>query len=281
MGGSGTGGGSSGASGTGASGGGASGTAGTGNTCNPACGMARDCCSGHCVNLNNDLQNCGKCGKTCDKGTYCTGGQCVAPPCETTCSGGAQCCGMECCGTGQLCCDPQGPLVRGPACTTPVNGTCPMGCAPLCICASPDTPIATPEGNKPIASLRAGDLVYSVDRGQVTLVPIIRVNRTPVRGHSVVRVVLEGGGALEISALHPTADGRTFGGLRAGDRLDGVGIVSATVVPYSHDATYDILPNSDTGAYFARGVLVGSTLAARPVRVFDATTPREVDPRSE
>jgi hypothetical protein len=155
-----------------------------------------------------------------------------------------------------------------------MNGTCPPGCAPLCICASPDTPIATPDGNKPIASLEAGDLVYSVDRGQVTLVPIIRTNRTPVRGHSVVRVVVEGGVVLEISARHPTADGRTFGGLRAGDRLDGVGIVSATVVPYSHDATYDILPDSDTGAYFAGGVLVGSTLAANPVRVLDATAPR-------
>jgi hypothetical protein len=148
-----------------------------------------------------------------------------------------------------------------------------MGCAPLCICASPDTPIATPEGNKPIASLRTGDLVYSVDRGQVTAVPIIRTNRTPVRGHSVVRVVLEGGVVLEISALHPTTDGRTFGSLAAGDRLDGVGIVSATMVPYSHDATYDILPDSDSGAYFAGAVLVGSTLAANPVRVVNATIP--------
>ena len=150
-----------------------------------------------------------------------------------------------------------------------------MGCAPLCICASPDTPIATPEGNKPIASLRNGDLVYSVDRGQVTLVPIIRTNRTSVRGHSVVRVVLQGGGILEISARHPTADGRTFGSLEPGDQLDGVGIVSATVVPYSHDATYDILPDSDTGAYFAGGVLVGSTLAANPVHVVNATAPSE------
>jgi hypothetical protein len=150
-----------------------------------------------------------------------------------------------------------------------------MGCAPLCICASPDTPIATPGGNKPIASLEPGDLVYSVDRGQVRVVPIVRTNRTPVRGHSVVRVVLEGGGVLEISALHPTADGRTFGGLKRGDRLDGAGISSATVVPYSHDATYDILPDSDSGAYFAGGVLVGSTLAANPVRVLEPTAPSE------
>ena len=263
---------SDGGAGTGGSGTGGSGTGG-GDACNPACGMGRECCAGHCVNPSNDPLNCGKCGKPCDQGTYCTGGQCVTPPCQTTCSGGGQCCDTACCGAGQLCCDPQGPLDRGPVCVNPVNGTCPMGCAPLCICASPDTPIATPEGNEPIANLRVGDLVYSVDRGRVTLVPIVRTNRTPVRGHSVVRVVVEGGGVLEISGRHPTADGRTFAGLAAGDRLDGVRVVRATVVPYSHDATYDILPDSDTGAYFAGGVLVGSTLAADPVHVVNVTAP--------
>lgn len=267
-GGSGTGG-SSGTGGAGAGGGG-----GAGNSCSAGCGMARECCDGHCVNQYNDPFNCGKCGNKCDTGTYCTGGQCVTPPCQKTC-GGAQCCDTACCSNGQLCCDPQGPVSLSPVCTTPVNGTCPMGCAPLCKCASPDTPIATPEGNTPIASLRVGDLVYSVDRGRVTLVPIVKTNRTAVSRHSVVRVVLEGGGVLEISALHPTADGRTFGGLRRGDRLDGVDVVSATVVPYSHDATYDILPDSDSGAYFAGGVLVGSTLAADPVRVLNATAPGE------
>lgn len=150
-----------------------------------------------------------------------------------------------------------------------------MGCAPLCVCASPDTPIATPAGNKPIASLKVGDLVYSVDHGRMTIVPIVRTNRSPVSGHSVVRVVLEGGTMLEISALHPTADGRTFGALESGGQLDGVRIVSATMIPYSHDATYDILPDSDTGAYFAGGMLVGSTLANEPVRVVDVTAPSE------
>jgi len=150
-----------------------------------------------------------------------------------------------------------------------------MGCAPLCVCASPDTPIATPAGNKPIASLKVGDLVYSVDHGKMTTVPIVRTNRSPVSGHSVVRVVLEGGSALEISALHPTVDGRNFGVLRPGDQLDGVRIVSATMIPYSHDATYDILPDSDTGAYFAGGVLVGSTLANQPARVVEVTAPSD------
>jgi len=260
--------------------GGVAGTGG-GGACTPACGMARNCCTDHCVNLQNDPLNCGTCGKQCGAGTYCTGGQCVTPPCQTTCSGGSTCCDATCCTAGQLCCDPQGPLDRGPVCTTPVNGTCPMGCAPLCVCASPDTPIATPEGERPIASLKIGDLVYTVDHGAMTVAPIVKTNRTLVSGHSVVRAVLASGAVLEISPLHPTADGRRFASLKAGDSIDGVAVVSSTLVPYAHDATYDILPASDTGAYFAGGALVGSTLATSPVLVALPTAPVEAAERGQ
>jgi hypothetical protein len=40
-----------------------------------------------------------------------------------------------------------------------------------------------------------------------------------------------------------------------------VRVVASSVVPYEHPFTYDILPDSDTGAYFAGGLLIGSTLA--------------------
>lgn len=87
-------------------------------------------------------------------------------------------------------------------------------------------------------------------------------------GHRVIEVALRDGATLHISAAHPTADGRTFGQLRAGDWLGGREVTSTAVVPYAHDATYDILPDSDTGTYFAGGALIGSTLAkpARPAR---------------
>jgi hypothetical protein len=64
--------------------------------------------------------------------------------------------------------------------------------------------------------------------------------------------------------MHPTADGRFFGELAPGDWLGGREVASARVVPYADDATYDILPDSDTGTYFAAGALIGSTLAGRP-----------------
>jgi hypothetical protein len=237
-----------------------------GGGCSPACGEGRTCCGGACVNPGNDSRHCGACDTPCGAGTACLGGSCTRPPCNVDggmCTGGATCCGSSCCGAGEICCDPQGPIDFEPQCTTPdpETGVCPQGCAPLCMCASPDTPIATPSGDRPIAELRVGDLVYSVDRGASVAVPIARTSRRPVQDHHVVRVTLATGAVLEISARHPTADGRLFGDLRAMDRLDGIGIVTAEVVPYAHDATYDILPASETGLYYAAGALVGSTLA--------------------
>lgn len=146
-------------------------------------------------------------------------------------------------------------------------------CQYFLVCASPDTLIATPEGERRIADLSEGDLVYSVDHDVLVIVPIARVTRTPVSRHSVMRIALATGSVLEISPGHPTADGRSFGRLHAGDTLDGVEIVSARAVPYTHDATYDILPASDSGAYFAGGVLVGSTLASGARLVMNPTAP--------
>ncbi|HEX3597007.1 MAG TPA: hypothetical protein VHU80_17985, partial [Polyangiaceae bacterium] len=68
------------------------------------------------------------------------------------------------------------------------------------------------------------------------------------------------GRSLDISAGHPTADGRLFGDLRHGGMLDGQPIESVEIVPYRHTETFDILPASEGGTYFAAGLLIGSTL---------------------
>jgi hypothetical protein len=269
-GGSTAGGGADGGTSTGAGG---SGGSGGGAVCTVACTTGFTCCNGTCINPNNDILNCGVCGHACDGPTPFCNGACVTPPCTgAACSNPAFCCGDQCCNAGQLCCDVPGPVERGPLCTDPVDGTCPKGC-PACRCTSPDTPIATPEGSRPIASLRRGDYVYSVAGGRVAVVRVREVRRVPASHHVVTRLVMESGAILEISGVHPTADGRTIGELRVGDELDGVRVVGASVVPYTHDATYDILPDSDTGAYFAGGVLIGSTLAARAVDMPVATSP--------
>ncbi len=128
------------------------------------------------------------------------------------------------------------------------------------VCASPDTPIATPDGERAIADIRVGDLVYSVDHDAIRPVLVTRVRRQAAQHHHVVRVITSDGRRLEISAPHPTADGRTFGDLRVGARLDGHLLEAVEVIDYAHDFTYDILPDSETGTYFAAGMQIGSTL---------------------
>jgi hypothetical protein len=145
------------------------------------------------------------------------------------------------------------------------NGCCQCGsnglCAALCECAAPDTPVATPEGERAIASLRPGDLVYSVAGSQIVVVPIAAIHETAVAAdHRVVRVHLANGATLSLSRGHPTLDGRTFGDLRRGGQLGGVDVLDVETIPYGHDRTYDILPASESGGYFAGGALVGSTL---------------------
>jgi hypothetical protein len=236
--------------------------------CVPACGRGLTCCNGLCVNPGNDINHCGGCDKPC-AGTspFCDNGTCGTPSCDpsTSCGGTDTCCGSECCAPGMLCCVvPAGP-VGPPQCVAPnENGTCDPGC-PACECTSPETPVATPRGERRIADLALGDMVYSVDHGTVTAVPIVEVNRVRVEGHHVVRAVLATGGVVEISPRHPTADGRSFLDLRAGDLLGGVAVVEVATVAYPGPYTYDILPASDTGSYFAGGALVGSTLTRRPV----------------
>jgi hypothetical protein len=146
------------------------------------------------------------------------------------------------------------------------NGVCRGGgglCF-LCECASPDTPIATPKGYVAISELRAGDLVYSVDRAAIRAVPIAMTHRNPVKDHEVVEVRLESGATLAVSASHPIAGGRTFGDLSVGAPLGDSRIASVRRIPYAYSFTHDILPDSDTGTYFAAGVRLGSTLRIGP-----------------
>jgi hypothetical protein len=51
-----------------------------------------------------------------------------------------------------------------------------------------------------------------------------------------------------------------LGHLRASDEVDGGRVVIAELVEYSGGETFDILPDGATGAYWANGILLASTL---------------------
>ena len=269
--------GTGGAAGRGGTGGGSGGAGGrTPCETDANCGGFK-CCAGACVNPGNDILNCGTCGTVCSgEHPYCANGTCQPSwPCSlvgAACSPGATCCGGQCCTGAQICCTVNmGPSVT--ACFDPVNGTCPTGCA-ACACAAPSAPIATPAGDRAIADLKVGDRVYTIDRGSLAVVPIKLVHREPVTGsHRVVELTLAHGATLRISPRHPTADGRRFSDLAAGDVVDGVRVIASRLVDYDQPFTYDILPDSDSGTYFAGGALIGSTLSDRAGEVGVGASP--------
>jgi hypothetical protein len=116
-----------------------------------------------------------------------------------------------------------------------------------------------------VEDLRVGDVVWTIDMtGTRVAGLLVAVGSTPVPvSHVVVRLTLDDGRVVSVSPGHPTADGRRVGDLAAGETLDGARIASAQRVAYPGSATYDILPAGTTGAYWANGVLLGSTLRAQ------------------
>ncbi len=137
------------------------------------------------------------------------------------------------------------------------------GRPPICpICLARGTRIATPSGEVRVEELRQGDLVWTIDGlGRRVAAPLVAIGSTPVPStHEVVRLGLDDGRVVLASPGHPTADGRRVGELRVADALDGARVASAERVRYAGGATFDLLPAGPTGAYWANGVLLGSTL---------------------
>jgi len=135
---------------------------------------------------------------------------------------------------------------------------------PACpICLARGTLIDTPAGPVPVERLRIGDLVWTTDTaGARIAAPIERLGSAPVPStHRVVHLVLDDGRQAWVSPGHPLADGRRLGDVRRGDLVDGARVVSAELVAYAGGATFDLLPAGGTGAYWANGILLGSTLA--------------------
>ncbi len=85
----------------------------------PSCdGPGEELCNDICVNLSNDISNCGACGNSCPMFQGCVNGSCQAPcslgtqrcpdgvcrlVCPVSCDPGETACGSVCCEAGQTC----------------------------------------------------------------------------------------------------------------------------------------------------------------------------------
>jgi hypothetical protein len=138
----------------------------------------------------------------------------------------------------------------------------PSGQPPCPICLARGTRIATPDGERPVEALRPGMAVWTTDGdGRRVRGTVAEVGSTPVPPtHAVVHLVLSDGRTVDVSPGHGLPDGRRLGDLRAGDRVDGATVASATLEPYAGGATFDLLPSGLTGTYWANGILLASTL---------------------
>ncbi len=132
---------------------------------------------------------------------------------------------------------------------------------PICLAAG--TLIDTPDGQVDVRALRAGMLVWTVDeRGRRVIGNVVR---TAVRRLGapalLLHVSLDDGRNLVASAAHPSAGGPLLGALDDGDILDGAVVSKIEIVPAGDGTTYDLLPSGPTGAYWANGILLRTTLA--------------------
>lgn len=130
------------------------------------------------------------------------------------------------------------------------------------ICLSANSVIRTTTGDVNIKDIRDGMTVWSTDsNGIIIKSKVIKINNVFVGDmHKVIDLQLADGRELFASANHPTYDGRIIEDLKVGETYDGSTVRSIELVPYKYQFTYDVLPDSQTGNYWANEILVGSTL---------------------
>lgn len=164
-------------------------------------------------------------------------------------------CNFQATCTPQLC--PTGTVCSG----MPVNRCYPIGC-PYPICLASNTKIATPQGDVLVTNLKEGMIIWTLDKqGHKIAEPVLKVTSTTVSStHMVVHIVLSDRRQVYTSKGHPTTDGRTVDQLHKGDTVDGSLVYSTELIPYWDTKTYDLLPDGETGYYFANGIPLGSTL---------------------
>ncbi|MEM8889918.1 MAG: Hint domain-containing protein [Bacteroidota bacterium] len=131
-----------------------------------------------------------------------------------------------------------------------------------CLCLSPETKIATPDGEKAVSQLKEGDWVLTQNSlKQTEAQPILWLRQAEVYDdHKMLHLCLEDGKELRLSPSHPDQSYKAMESLKVGEYYNGVRIISSQLIPYGKKYTWDILPGGETGLYKANGIWVGSTL---------------------
>lgn len=185
------------------------------------------------------------------------GPRCEFAECPPILGQGSVCRSDSDCGIGYTCLDPS-PVVRGGE----SNLRCWKKGMPTPICLSGDTRIETPNGDVSVKDIKKGMSVWTVDRTGKKIAAVValtgKVFAPP--GHKVAHIQLSDHRDIYVSPGHKVADGRKAGDLHAGDILQGATILSVNFIPYTEEYTYDILPEGETGFYFANGILLQSTI---------------------
>jgi hypothetical protein len=209
---------------------------------------------------NGDNMPCTADAKLCPDGSAVgrVGPNCEFAECPPTDGGqGTACKSDSDCSPGYVCLDPSPVIREGES-----NLRCWKKGMPTPICLSGDTRIGMPNGDLLVRDVRKGMKVWTINTNGQKMESVILLagkTRAPV-GHKVVHIKLSDSRELYASFGHKVADGRKAGDLVVGDILQGATVLSANFIPYTEEYTYDILPDGDTGMYFANGILLQSTL---------------------
>ena len=132
-----------------------------------------------------------------------------------------------------------------------------------CKCLPASTLIATPSGEIAINLLKESDIIFSVNaKGDKIEVPVKLTNKVLINTeHEMIMIELMDGRKLQVTPEHPSAIvSKSIDQFEVGDEFDGSTIAVKTSITYLEEYTYDILPASVTGYYWANGFLIGSTL---------------------
>ena len=167
--------------------------------------------------------------------------------------------------SGQQVCD--SPNLTVASCPSTTFGSsneysCSWGCHDIRLrCLSSKTNILTPSGERLVTDIKVGDLVYSVNKdGDRVSAKVLKTQKVAVSNHSMTHLEFAGGKTVDISPTHPMANGKLARDLKVGEVYDGIKITKIETASYKDSATYDLLIDSETGFYYAGGILMDSTM---------------------